>query len=292
MLCKDVLIISIGWLALTDRRHSSYHGIASHYIHSTSLPQLEARLAELVFKDYYSLDECNEIVSQTIDEFSTGVPFDEPMKFAGDIRRKIDHYFDPTEFRTIQDIVAALENQVAKDASDDWARATLESLKERSPTSLAVTLRQMRDGIGWDIAETFQREYNLASRFVEHPDFEEGVSSLLIRRSKERPNWRPATVEEVRSDDVDAFFADVPSLQLLRQMDKSRYMAYPHAKFSLPSEYKIIKLIRDEKMVEKVNGGEMTVEGMMRACTQHYGDRPGVRMKVEEVIRRRTAPAS
>ena len=287
MLCKDMLKTSVSrWLRYDGY---SYHGIASHYIHSTSLPQLEARLAELVFKDYYSIDERNEIVSQTIDEFATGLPYDEPMELAGEIRQKIDHYFDPAEFMSINEIVAALEARVLEDSNDEWARDTLERLKERSPTSLAVTLRQMRDGIGWDIAEAFQREYNLASRFIEHPDFEEGVSSLLIRRSKERPNWQPSTVKNVQSADIDKFFSDPPSLKLLRQMDRSKYRTYPHAKFSLPTEFDIVKLIRDQEMVDQVNKGTMTVEGMMEACAQYYGYKPGVREKVEEVIRRRTA---
>ena len=267
-----------------------YHGIASHYIHSTSLPQLEARLAELVFRDYYSVDERNEIVSQTIDEFSTGLPHDEPMELVGEVRQKIDRFFDPVEFKTINDIMAGLKAQVQENNNDEWARNTLDSLKERSPTSLAVTLRQMREGVDWDIAETFQREYNLASRFIEHPDFEEGVSSLLIRRSKKRPKWQPSTVQKVQASDVNRFFSDPPTLKLLRQMDKSKYAAYPHAKFSLPSEYNIIKLIRDRELVEQVNKGNMTIEGMIEACTQHFAYKLGVREKVEEVLRRRTAP--
>ena len=269
-----------------------YHGIASHYIHSTSLPQLEARLAELVFRDYYSIDERNEIVSQTIDEFATGLPHDEPMELVGEVRQKIDRFFDPVEFKTINDVIGGLETHVRENSNDEWAHDTLERLRERSPTSLAVTLRQMRDGIDWDIAETFQREYNLASRFIEHPDFEEGVSSLLIHRSKKRPNWQPPTAEEVQASDIDGFFSQPPSLKLLRQMGKSKYKAYPHAKFSLPSEYRIIKLIRDRELVEQVNKGSMTIEGMIEACTQCFEYKPGVREKVEEVIRRRTASRS
>lgn len=271
---------------------TSYHGIASHYIHSTSLPQLEARLAELVFRDYYSTDERNEIVSQTIDEFATGLPHDEPMELVGEVRQKIDRFFDPVEFKTINDVITGLETQVKENNNDEWAHDTLGRLGERSPTSLAVTLRQIRDGIDWNIAETFQHEYNLASRFIEHPDFEEGVSSLLIRRSKERPNWQPSTVQAVQASDIDKFFSAPPSLKLLRQMDKSQYKTYPHAKFSLPSEYSIIKLIRDRELVEQVNKGSMTIEGMVEACTQCFEYMPGVREKVEEVIRRRTAQRS
>jgi 3-hydroxyisobutyryl-CoA hydrolase len=56
-----------------------YAGIATHYIHSSSLPDLEARLAELEFKDYDSLKKRYETINSTIEEFCTGLPHDQPI---------------------------------------------------------------------------------------------------------------------------------------------------------------------------------------------------------------------
>lgn len=67
----------------------SYAGVATHYIHSSSLPDLEDRLAELVFADGATLESRNEIVNSTIEEFATGVP-DEPFTLSGEIREAID----------------------------------------------------------------------------------------------------------------------------------------------------------------------------------------------------------
>jgi 3-hydroxyisobutyryl-CoA hydrolase len=43
----------------------------------------------------------------------------------------------------------------------------------------------MRLGKSWSISETFQREYQMAAKFMRHPDFTEGVSALLIQKPAE-----------------------------------------------------------------------------------------------------------
>ena len=68
------------YLALTSEKLKGpnvfYTGVATHYIHSTSLPALERRLAELRFKDYDSLDTRLNVIDSTIEEFCTGLPHD------------------------------------------------------------------------------------------------------------------------------------------------------------------------------------------------------------------------
>lgn len=66
-----------------------YAGIATHYIHSSSLPDIEQRLSELVFDDNATSEEKCNIVNSTIEEFVTGLP-DEPITLAGTVREAID----------------------------------------------------------------------------------------------------------------------------------------------------------------------------------------------------------
>lgn len=66
-----------------------YAGIATHYIHSSSLPDVEQRLSELTFDDDATNEEKCNIVNSTIEEFVTGLP-DEPIHFAGAVREAID----------------------------------------------------------------------------------------------------------------------------------------------------------------------------------------------------------
>jgi len=47
-------------------------------IHTSSLPDIESRLAELVFPDTLSLQECWSIISDTLEVFSTSLPSHEP----------------------------------------------------------------------------------------------------------------------------------------------------------------------------------------------------------------------
>ncbi|KAL7265886.1 3-hydroxyisobutyryl-CoA hydrolase [Rhizina undulata] len=82
------------YLALTSKNlcgvHAYYAGIATHYIHSSSLADLEQRLSELTFSDHSSLQERWEIVDSTIEEFVTGLPENEPFVLSGATREAID----------------------------------------------------------------------------------------------------------------------------------------------------------------------------------------------------------
>jgi 3-hydroxyisobutyryl-CoA hydrolase len=82
----------MGEIGITEKKEYRYAGIATHYIHSSSLPDLEARLSELIFKDYASLQERFQIIDHTIEEFVTGLPEDEPLALVGETREAIDRY--------------------------------------------------------------------------------------------------------------------------------------------------------------------------------------------------------
>ncbi|CUS09733.1 unnamed protein product [Tuber aestivum] len=239
------------YLALTGKGlkgvQAFYSGLATHYIHSTSLPDLEARLAELVFGDYQPLEERWEIVDSTIEEFVTGLPENTPIELSGETRKAIDRCF---KFNTIEKILEALTRE-----DSDWAGETLETIKSHSPTSVRVTLRQLRAGKEWAISETFQRELHMAAKFVERKDFLEGVHALLILKTS-GPEWDPPTLESSDESVTDPYFTvrdgDRPRLQLLRDESDAGftdYKQYPHAKIGLPSEAEVRQLIRERKML-------------------------------------------
>ena len=54
------------------------------------------------------------------------------------------------------------------------------------PTSQDL-MRQMRVAGRWDIAEAFEREHQIASKFMQHHDFSEGVTALLVRKERIGP---------------------------------------------------------------------------------------------------------
>lgn len=158
-----------------------------------------------------------------------------------------------------------------------WADKTMKTIRERSPTSVAVTLRQMREAKEWNIAETFQRELDIATHFMHHPDFIEGVTARLINRTKERPNWSPTSLEEVTDKQVDSFFrqAEGERLGLLETGEHADFAEYPHAQLALPTEKEILAVSEGRSKEEIVNH-----------FIQERDGKVGVREKVEEVMER------
>lgn len=267
------------YLALTSERLTGpnvfYSGIATHYLHSTSLPSLESRLAELRFKDYDTLEHRLQLINATIEEFCTGLPHDQSILLAGELRQAIDRCFSKD---SVPEIMTALEAETG--STKEWASKTLETLHKRSPTAVHVTLRQMRIGGKWTIAETFAREHQIAARFMQHPDFTEGVSSLLIRKDKTRPNWQPATLEDIRPGDeiTDPFFTPSKDIERLELLNDRNYKEYPFPEFSLPTESDVEALARLGKPQREIVN---QLVGQMRG-------KQGVKEVVEEIVARKT----
>ena len=269
-----------------DTNLISFHGIATHYLDSSSLPDLEKRLAELTFKDYATLNTRYRIINATIEEFVTSLPYDQPLKLVGDVRKTIDECF---AFDDIAKIMKALDSVVYKKAGylSDWAQHTIKTLHERSPISLKVTLKAMELGSRWDIAETFKREYSMASAFMHHPDFVEGVSAKLIRKSSKgeepvAPKWQASSLDEVSWNDVDNFFVtsrNEQPLKLLNQGPLATYRTYPHAWLGLPTE-------ADVKAV--VDRGVISTSDVVRDFMINREGKLGVKEKVSEILKRKT----
>jgi len=252
----------------------SFHGIATHYIHSSSLPDLENRLAELRFKDYATLQQRLQIINATVEEFVTGLPHDKPFKFTGSSREAVDQCFSHSNVQTILDSLRNLDTE--------WSRNTLKKIAERSPTSLKVTLRQMQLGKEWSINQAFEREHNIAGHFMAHPDFVEGVTARLIRKPATTPSWQPASLEEVSDKDVDAFFRNPVGerkLQLLNTGPQSFYLKYPHAWCGLPTEAEVEAKVKE--------GGKSRSQILHAFLTARNG-KMGVQEKVDEIISRKT----
>lgn len=258
--------------------NASYAGIATHYIDSSSLPDLEARLAELNFKDHASYEERLSIINDTIEEFTTGIPHDVPMQIAGSIRQAIDYCFQQSF--TIKETLEALqEAQDTPNAGEEvraWATKTKETIEQRSPTSVKVSLRQLRSGGQWNIMDTFRHEYHIASKFMEHPDFVEGVTARLIRKPAEKPNWSPATLDEVTDETVASFFSNAPELELLNMGQGAAYQDYPHAWLGLPREAEVERVVRD--------GQAKSRDGVIKHLMNLKKGKMGVREKVQEIL--------
>ena len=79
---------------------------------------------------------------------------------------------------TVEEIVARLSGMDGK--ARDWAEGVIADLRSRSPISLKVTHRHIRDARALDLRQTLSVDYRLACRFLDGHDFYEGVRAALI----------------------------------------------------------------------------------------------------------------
>ncbi|KAI5305146.1 hypothetical protein KEM56_005174 [Ascosphaera pollenicola] len=267
------------YLALTSEILTAeevfYAGVATHYTNSSTLAALVQRLSELVFHDRATLDERLDIVNKTMAEFHTGFPDDtgKPSVVRGSLRNSVDRCFSKT---SVSEIIEALNNETE---NPEWAQKTLKTLSERSPTSLKVALRSMVIGKRWSITTAFQREQKLSAKFMEHPDFVNGVCALLVDKTG-APTWQPATLDQVTDQDVDKFF-EIPEGEKLMPVLRPGvdYDEYPHKRFALPSEEDIKKFVMDTGYPK---------EDVVRHFWNATNRKAGVRTKVAEVLERKT----
>ncbi len=95
----------------------------------------------------------------------------------------------------------------------EFALAAYDTIRAKSPTSLAIALRQMQIGGSLDIDEAMRIEFRIVSRIAKGQDFYEGVRALLIDKDN-RPAWRPADVELIKPADIDPYFAPLSEGEL------------------------------------------------------------------------------
>lgn len=119
---------------------------------------------------------------------------------------------------------------------------------------------------------------------MEHPDFVEGVSARLIAKPPQKPNWSPATLDEVSDADVEAFFSEPLTLELLNKGEGKAFADYPHAHIGLPRETEVEAVVKGSQKLD--------AEGVIKHFLQVKNGKMGVREKVEEILLRRTNEAN
>lgn len=272
------------YLALTSERlggvQAYWAGVATHYIHSSSLQDLQDRLAELEFNDHDDLQWRLEHINSTIEEYTTGLPHNEPFKLGGETRRAIDRCF---RYNTIDEIMQALRNE-----DSEWANQTIRTLRSRSPIALRVTLLEMRYGAAWTINTAFMREFHMAQKFMNdtlHPDFVEGVEKQLARSLdgvKVPPSWKPSSIEET-TDAMALGYLEIEDgaqgLDLVKVPGEVDFANYPHGWLGLPSENAVRIMLG--------KGGKKTIGELEKAVLKQWDNKVGVQEKLRDVFERK-----
>ncbi len=183
------------YLGLTGNRigygDALWSGIATHTVQAGYLPAIVEEIAE-------SGDPGSELR-----EFFKAAP----RKTDGAALQKIAKHFSQKSLRAI---FTSLERAGPE---DEFAVATLETMRSRSPTSLHVTFRALTAGSTLSMGECMKMEYRILNRMLHSHDLYEGIRAALVEKGS-RPHWKPSRLEDVRTAAVDAYFEPLPDGEL------------------------------------------------------------------------------
>jgi enoyl-CoA hydratase len=176
-----------------DAIHS---GFADAVVPSAKWPELRETLTK-VRPGTRPSEVCN-----LIDGFATG-------ETSGPVAAKqgaIDTWFG---YDRMQDIITALRQD-----GSELAQSTMKTLGEKSPRGMVVTLQLLRLARGSrSLEECLVREYRAALEVFRSDDFREGVRAAVIDKDR-NPKWLPPRIEDVTSEMVARYFAEIGADEL------------------------------------------------------------------------------
>ncbi len=128
-----------------------------------------------------------------------------PDTFLSEHRGAIDRIFAGN---SVEEILAALDVE-----HEDWADDAAKTIRAKSPTSLKITVRQLREGAKLEFDDCMRMEFRMVNRVVAGREFYEGVRATIIDKDG-APKWRPADLAQVSDADVAAYFAPLGDREL------------------------------------------------------------------------------
>ena len=140
---------------------------------------------------------------------------DGPAQPAEKLLAAIDRCFSAD---TVEEILSRLDAEDGEHG--EWAAKQAATIRAKSPTSLKIALRQMREGGNASFEDCMRTEYRIVSRIPQGVDFYEGVRAVIIDKDN-APQWRPDRLEEVSNADIDAYFAPLADELDLDALDKA-----------------------------------------------------------------------
>jgi enoyl-CoA hydratase len=184
-------------LALSGERIGAadaiYSGLADVHIPAAKLGELPARLA-----DCRSAPE----VRAQLAELSTPAA---PGKLSA-ARPWIDACYDAS---SVEEIMARLRAHHHQDA-----RTAAATLQKMSPTSLKITLRNIRAALSFSkVEDCFRQDYRISLACIAEHDFIEGIRAAIVDKDRS-PVWRPDKLEGVTAEMVERHFRPVGALEL------------------------------------------------------------------------------
>ncbi|KAG6658126.1 hypothetical protein I3843_04G128000 [Carya illinoinensis] len=204
------------FLALTGARLNGKElvaaGLATHFVLSEKLPELEKRLISLNSGD-------KNAVKSAIEEFSVDVQLDENSVL--NKKSIIDECFSKNN---VVDIIKSFESEASKEGNG-WIGAYLKGLKRSSPTGLKITLKSIREGRKQTLSNCLKKEFRLTMNILRttiSEDVYEGIRALTIDKDN-APKWEPPSLEKLDDEDVDLVFQQFKEILELQIPEDNRW---------------------------------------------------------------------
>ena len=176
------------YLGLTGGRLKAadaiYAGIADSFVATERLTDLRNALAE-------EGDVDAVIGSWATDAGVAGIAAQQPQ---------IDRAFGVT---SLADILDRLDRD-----GDEWSVRTATTIRAKSPTSVRLAFRQIREGADLSFEDCMRLEYRLVNRVMRAHDFYEGTRAVVIDKDQS-PKWQPGSLDAVTDEQIDEYFGSL-----------------------------------------------------------------------------------
>lgn len=191
------------WLGLTGTRvgwgDALWCGLATHAVKADDLDGL---VTDLCADDNVEavLERYDKTPERTIDD---------------DTAAAVNSHFSA---QTLDELVDNLHSVCG--GGDEFADKTFAKLQKCSPTSLNVAFRQIRAGAQLSMRECMAMEYRIVNRMLRGHDFYEGIRAAVIDKDG-APNWKPQSLAEIETGEIDAYFAGLGADELTFEADRN-----------------------------------------------------------------------
>ena len=187
------------YLALTgniiDADNAIHSGIGTNLLENKLVKNFIDNFLKL---ENYTINEVDNLLTR----------YDNKKHINPTFKNENDYINDNFSSESIQEIFENLE----KDKSD-WSSKHLDVLRKKSPTSMAVALKQLTLSKHMNLKDCLSMEFRICQAMMGKNDFYEGVRANLVDKDRS-PNWKPKTVFDLTSNIVDDHFLELKEKEL------------------------------------------------------------------------------
>jgi enoyl-CoA hydratase/carnithine racemase len=192
------------WLSLVGAKIKAYDlmelKLITHYVYSDKIKYLKESLVS-------SSPKTNEKVNFIIDQFST-----EPNSSESVLIQNEKFIKEAFSFDAVEEILKKCES--ISSSGNEFIKNQLDELKHKSPTSLKISLKQIRSASKMSLKDELIMEYRMVQKCLEIGDFFEGVRAMLVEKDR-KPVWNPSNINDVDEIRINNFFESLGDRDLI-----------------------------------------------------------------------------